>query len=182
MTRAKGYGVAHAYNAPLGTETYVFQDDGFIPNNPLPLIVRRGAVTPAASDPAKAFEATFRKNGWSNTWRNGIFDYHHYHPNTHEVLGIASGSASVRFGGEGGDLVAVTAGDVVIIPAGVGHALIDGSDELLVVGAYPGGRDYDTLRDDPHVIAESRKRIAQVPRPEADPIDGADGPLMKLWT
>ena len=103
-------------------------------------------------------------------------------PNAHEVLAVASGSASVRFGGESGDLVAVTAFDVVIIPAGVGHALIDSSDELLVVDAYPGGQDYDTLRDDPHVIAESRKRIAQVPRPEADPIDGADGPLMKLWT
>jgi len=181
MTHAKGYGVAHAYNAPLGTETYVFQDDGLIPNNTLPLIVRRGAVPPSASDPAKAFEATFRKNGWTNSWRNGIFDYHHYHPDSHEVLGIAAGSATVRFGGENGETVAVTAGDVVVIPAGVGHALIGSGDTLLVVGAYPEGRDHGILRDDPHAIAGARKRIALVPLPDADPVDGADGPLMKLW-
>jgi len=171
MARPSGSGAA-AYAAPHGTETYVFQDDGFIPNNSLPLIVRRGAVPPSPTDPAKS---------WTNSWRNGIHDYHHYHPNAHEVLGIASGSASVRFGGEGGELVAVTTGDVIVVPAGVGHALINGSDDLLVVGAYADGRNWDTIRDDPDVIAESRRRIAEVPLPDADPVDGADGPLMKLW-
>jgi uncharacterized protein YjlB len=75
----------------------------------------------------------------------------------------------------------MTTGDVAIIPAGVGHALINCSDELLVVGAYADGRDWNTVRDDPNVIAESRKSIARVPLPDADPVDGADGPLMKLW-
>lgn len=182
MVEAKGYGVAHGYNAPLKTDTYVFEDNGLIPNNSLPLIVRQGAVTPREKNPAKAFEEIFSRNGWTNSWRDGIFDYHHYHPDTHEVLGIASGSASVRFGGESGELVGLSAGDVVIIPAGVGHALIHGSHDLLVVGAYPGGGDYETLLDDPDVIAYARKRIAQVPLPDADPVDGADGPLMKLWS
>lgn len=182
MAKAKGYGEAHAYNAPLKTDTYVFQDDGLIPNNRLPLIVRQGAITPGSSDPAKPFEETFRRNGWTNTWRNGIFEFHHYHSSAHEVLGIAAGSASVRFGGEGGEVVGLTAGDVVVVPAGVGHALINQNGDLLVVGAYAEGRDYDTLRDDPKVIAEARKRIAQVPIPDADPVDGADGPLTKLWS
>ncbi|AWM86318.1 cupin domain-containing protein [Microvirga sp. 17 mud 1-3] len=182
MTEAKGYGAPHAYNAPLGTETFVFADDGIIPNNALPLIVRRGAISPSADNPAKAFETTFRRNGWTNSWRNGIFDYHHYHSTSHEVLGIAAGSARVRFGGESGEIVALTAGDVVVIPAGVGHALIDGGDGLLVVGAYPNGNDYDTLRGDPNAAAEARRRIAQVPLPDMDPVDGADGPLTKLWT
>jgi len=180
MVRPTGAG-AGAYQSSHGIETYVFQDNGFIPNNTLPLIVRRRAVTPSPDDPAKSFEVLFRNNGWSNSWRNGIHDYHHYHPNTHEVLGIASGSGSVRFGGEDGELVAITTGDVVVIPAGVGHALINGSDDLLVVGAYPGGQDWDTLRDDPNVIAESRSRIAKVPLPGSDPVDGPDGPLVKLW-
>jgi uncharacterized protein YjlB len=78
--------------------------------------------------------------------------------------------------------VGVSAGDVVIIPAGVAHARISQSDDLLVVGAYPGGRDWDLLRDtDSSRIAAARQRIVQVPLPEADPVDGADGPLMKLW-
>lgn len=180
MARPTGPG-ADTYASAQSTETYVFKDNGLIPNSPLPLIVRRRAVPPSPTDPAKSFEATFRENGWTNSWRNGIYDYHHYHPDAHEVLGIASGSASVRFGGEDGELVALSTGDVVVIPAGVGHALINGSDDLLVVGAYPGGSDYDTIRDDPAVIARSRQRIAQVPLPDTDPVDGADGALMKLW-
>jgi uncharacterized protein YjlB len=177
----EGYGATHAYDGSLKLETFVFQDNGIIPNNSLPLVVRRGAIPPSPLDPAKSFETTFWENGWTNSWRSGIHDYHHYHPDTHEVLGIAVGSASVRFGGEDGELVAVTAGDVVIIPAGVGHARINSSDDFLVVGAYPDGRAYDTIRDDPHALVESRKRIARVPLPNADPVDGSDGPLMKLW-
>ena len=182
MAQAKGYGVAGAYNAPLKTDTYLFKDSGLIPNSALPLIVRQGAVTPGGSDPAKTFEETFRRNGWTNSWRNGIFDYHHYQSTAHEVLGIVSGSASVRFGGESGDVVALSAGDVVVVPAGVGHALIRGSDDLLVVGAYADGRDWDTIRDDPQAIAEARRRIAQVPLPASDPVDGPNGPLTRLWT
>jgi uncharacterized protein YjlB len=181
MARAKGYGQPHAYNAPLSTDTFIFEDDGIIPNNTLPLIVKRGAVPPSASDPAKAFESTFAKHGWTNTWRNGIFDYHHYHPNTHEVLGIATGSGTVRFGGEGGEIVGVTAGDVVVVPAGVGHALVNASDDLLVVGAYPDGAEPEFIRDDSNAIDRARRRIKQVPLPETDPVDGPDGPVTKLW-
>jgi uncharacterized protein YjlB len=181
MARAQAYGVPGGYNAPLGTDTFVFDDDGLIPNSRLPLILRRGAITPDAGDPAKAFERSFAKNGWTNSWRDGIFDYHHYHSTAHEVIGLAAGFATVRFGGEGGETVGLTAGDVVAIPAGVGHARITQSDDLLVVGAYAEGRDWDVVRDDPGQIAAARRRIAQVPLPGADPVDGETGPLMKLW-
>ncbi len=97
-------------------ETYHFSDDGRFPNSSLPLLVYRGAI-PAD---ARAMERTFRVNGWSNVWRNGIFGYHHFHSIAHEVLGIAAGEACVEFGGPGGQTVEVRAGDVVVIPAGVG--------------------------------------------------------------
>jgi uncharacterized protein YjlB len=181
MAQSKGYGQAHGYNAPLGTDTFIFQDDGLVPNSTLPLIVRRGAIPPSASDPGKAFEATFAKNGWTNANREGIEDYHHYHANAHEVLGIASGSATIRFGGESGETVGVTAGDVVVVPAGVSHAVINSSGDFLVIGAYEGGREPNEMRDDPKAVAAGRKSAAQVPLPGADPVDGADGPLMKLW-
>jgi uncharacterized protein YjlB len=182
MAQAKGYGRAHGYNAPLATDTFVFQDDGIIPNSTLPLIARRGAIQPSAPDPAKAFENTFAKNGWTNSWRDGIFDYHHYHSTAHEVLGIVQGSATVQFGGEGGEVVGVSAGDVIVIPAGVGHALIKESGDLVVVGAYADGREYDIVRADKgQVDAAARARAKQVPVPASDPVDGATGPLVKLW-
>jgi uncharacterized protein YjlB len=180
MAQAKGYGDPGGYNVPLGTETYVFEDDGLIPNSPLPLIVRRGAIPPSLEDPCRAFETTFAKNGWTNSWRDGIYAYHHYHSTAHEVLGIAQGSGMLGLGGENGETVEVVAGDVLVIPAGVGHALVRGSG-LIAVGAYAGGRDWDLIRDDPKAIAAARQRIAAVPLPDADPVDGPDGPLLKLW-
>jgi len=79
----------------------------------------------------------FAGHQWGNSWRNGIYNYHHFHATTHEVLGIIRGHASVRFGGEQGVMLEVSAGDVVVIPAGVGHKKEGSSADLQVVGAYP---------------------------------------------
>ena len=108
---------------PVGgsTELRRFADDGRIPNNPsLPLVIYRLAL-PKSQHFAKDFETKFAANGWHNSWRNGVFDYHHYHSNTHEVLGVATGEARVCFGGEQGEVLALAAGDVAILPAGTGH-------------------------------------------------------------
>ena len=90
MVHSKGYGTVRGYDAPLGTEAFAFSDDGLVPNNSLPLVVRRGAVQPQSDDPARSFEQVFAKHGWTGSWRNGIFPYHHYHSTAHEVLGIAA--------------------------------------------------------------------------------------------
>jgi uncharacterized protein YjlB len=164
-----------------GVETFVFADDGRIPNSRLPLVLIRAAVPVRAGDPADAFERTFAANAWTGSWRNGIYRFHHYHSTAHEVLGIARGSAQVRFGGDAGETVAVGPGDVVVIPAGVGHKLLEGSPDLWVVGAYAGGRDCDLLRDDPDEIGPARLRIAAVPLPERDPVLGPGGPLLEAW-
>src|SRR5262247_4148774 len=82
-------------------QTVRFKDDGAVPNNPLPFCLYRGAVALADSaDPAAIFEQLFAANGWGDGWRNGIYDYLHYHSRIHEVLGVARGRARVRFGGD----------------------------------------------------------------------------------
>src|SRR5690349_8528761 len=112
------------------------RDDGSIPNNSrLPLVYYRSPVHLAGSlDPAAAFEQLFESNGWNGSWRDGIYDYAHYHSATHEVLGIARGRARVRFGGRIGKVLELRAGDVAILPAGTGHQRLSASDDLLVVG------------------------------------------------
>jgi uncharacterized protein YjlB len=116
-----------------------FKDDGVIPNNERwPLVVYRGAVSlPADLDPAAVIEDLFELNGWGDSWRNGIYDYVHYHSRIHEVLGIARGTGTVRFGGNNGKTVQLKAGDVAILPAGTGHQCLTASTDFLVVGAYP---------------------------------------------
>ena len=158
-------------------EQFHFADDGTIPNSRLPLLVYR-AVLPA--DPA-AMERAFAANDWSGGWRNGIFPFHHFHSTAHEVLGIAAGRARVMFGGADGREVEVSAGDVVVIPAGVGHCRVSNDDGLLVVGAYPGGADYDTCRGDPAQAAAVRRRSAKVETPSHDPVQGRAGALVRLW-
>src|SRR3954454_7750240 len=103
-------------------EQHRFADDGRIPDNArLPLLVYSGAVEPDSSDPAAAFEAAFARNGWRGAWRDAIHASHPYHSTSREVLGIARGSVQVRLGGERWLATRLEAGDVVVIPAGVGH-------------------------------------------------------------
>src|ERR671939_1971771 len=98
----------------------VFADDGLVPNNPMPFLIYKGAIDVGRVEPEAAIEDLFGANGWGDMWRNGIFDYLHYHSTVHEVLGIARGHARVRFGGDTGQEIDVAAGDVAILPAGAG--------------------------------------------------------------
>ena len=158
-------------------EIYRFGDDGRFPNSRLPLLVYRGALPP---EPV-AMEHAFVRNGWSNGWRNGIFTFHHFHSIAHEVLGIASGEVTVVFGGPTGREVTVRGGDVVVIPAGLAHRNVSQSDGLLVVGAYPGGTDYDVRLGDPAEHADAVRAIAAVPLPDRDPVCGSSEGLRLLW-
>ena len=159
-----------------------FDDDGAIPNNPqLPLLVYPGAVAVSGADPAAAFEEIFAANGWGGSWRNGIYPFPHYHSTAHEVLGIARGEAKVRFGGATGIVLDVHAGDVVVIPAGVGHQNLGASGDLLVVGAYPGGAGFDLCRGRADERPRVLDNIRQVALPAADPVYGRAGPLLAQW-
>jgi uncharacterized protein YjlB len=165
----------------IGIETLVFADDGDVPNNPaLALIVYRGAL-PDVPDRAAAFEEMFSGNAWPSAWRDGVYARHHYHSTAHEVLGIAAGAVRVRLGGERGETVEIRAGDVVVIPAGVAHKREWASGDLLVVGAYPRGQHPDLCRPGQAERERSLRTIASVPLPNADPVFGADGPLVKYW-
>jgi uncharacterized protein YjlB len=159
-----------------------FKDDGLVPNRPRwPLIIYRSAVDlDGHHDAAAVIEDLFEANGWGDTWRDGIYDYVHYHSRIHEVLGIARGKGRVRFGGKTGRIFTLKAGDVAVLPAGAGHQCLSLSDDFLVIGAYRRVGTYDactTVEDRPHAL----KTISEVPSPRKDPIYGTGGPLSKLW-
>jgi uncharacterized protein YjlB len=161
-------------------ETYTFDDDGSIPNSPLPVLVYSGALAPGAG--ARAYEELFAGHGWLGAWRDGIYPFHHFHSTAHEVLGIAAGSAEVMLGGPGGRRFELAAGAVVVLPAGTGHCNLGSSPDLLVVGAYPNGMDWDLRRGDPAEHDVAVANIARVPLPDQDPVQGTAGSLVELWT
>ncbi|WP_242916787.1 cupin [Pontibacter liquoris] len=154
---------------------------GNIPNNQqLPMLIYQH-VFESKENLVQQFKESFAANNWRGSWVNGVFDYHHYHSRSHEVLGVAAGSAILILGGPGAPEVTLKANDLLVLPAGTGHCLKSSSADFKVVGAYPAGQEnYDicTEKNDP---AETKKHIARVPLPTADPIAGKDGPLLKQW-
>ena len=159
----------------------VFGDDGVVPNNIRPFLVYQDAVKLDPEHPEETIEDQFEANGWGGTWRNGVYDYLHDHATVHEVLGVARGSARVRFGGDHGQELEIKAGDVAILPAGTGHQCIKASRDLCVIGAYPPGAKMEITTATPENHSKALKTIPQVALPPADPVTGKDGALMRLW-
>lgn len=161
---------------------HLLTDDGTFPNNgQLSLLVYRNALRIESKSAGSDVEHLFESNGWSNSWEDGVFDYHHYHSIAHEVLGIISGSSRIQFGGPQGISLMLEAGDVVIIPAGVAHKNLGGENNFKCVGAYPGGGDYDIKYGKAEERPLTDENIKKVPIPESDPVFGLSGPLIKEW-
>ena len=168
---------------PVTPVTKLFDDDGTVPNNPtLPFLVYRGGIDVAGQkDPAARIERIFARNGWDDSWRDGIYSFTHFHSMIHEALGVAAGRARVRFGGKAGEELEIEAGDVAVLPAGTGHQCLWCAAELVVIGAYPKRGKYDLCRGSKAEHAKAIVSIANVPLPDTDPVLGKDGPLMSLW-
>lgn len=161
-------------------EKLYFQDDGKIPNSKFPLLLYRNAFAERERAGAAWLEQQFATHNWTNSWRNGIYSFHHYHSTSHEVLGIYAGTALLHLGGEEGQKVKVSAGDVIVIPAGVGHKNLE-SNNLGVVGAYPDGRSWDLLRGLEEERPQADKNIAALPIPATDPFLGKNEGLTQVW-
>jgi uncharacterized protein YjlB len=162
-----------------GVEVLRLSQNGWMPNNEqLPVLLYRKAFAPS-TDMASAMEAAFERNGWPAQWRNGVYDFHHYHSTAHEVLGFAGGWGRLVLGGEGGHELVLRAGDVAALPTGTGHCKLEASSDFLVVGAYPKGEHWDICRSAPD--DDARERMRQVRFPASDPVSGPGGALVTHW-
>ena len=150
-------------------ETWSAPPGDRIPNHPsFPVLIYRGVG--AAADGPDAARGLFAAHGWGGSWVDGVFDFHHFHSTSHEALAVVAGAATLELGGPQGDSFDVTAGDVLVLPAGTGHRRASATGGFSVVGAYPRGQeDYDLRRE---ADAAARERIAALPVPPEDPVGG----------
>lgn len=128
-------------------------------------------------------------------WQYTMYSQSHFHSTTHEVLSVVSGSARLCFGGEENPQrveTVVTTGDVIVVPAGVAHRLLedqsgtstahgDGAG-FSMLGSYPkASQDWDMCYGTPDEDEQKvKERISQLRWLDQDPIYGLDGPAIHV--
>lgn len=155
------------------------ENEPFPNNSNLPVLLYKNVfgkeVTPSA------IEKRFSQNNWRDSWRNGIYNFQHYHSTAHEALGVYEGWAEVQLGGSGSKTVKIEKGDLVVLPAGTAHKRIDSGDGFAVVGAYPDGQSWDMNYGKTEEFIQARTNITKVKLPENDPVFGANGKMFEYW-
>lgn len=167
---------------PRNVVVKLFKENGGFPNNgKLPLVVYRQAFMLPKDGAPDQIERLVKENRWGNTWRWGLYDYHHYHSTAHECLCIFSGSVRVQFGGPRGAVIEAATGDVVILPAGLSHKNIGCSADFRTLGCYPAGQSPDMKYGKPGERPGTDRAITRVPLPQLDPVYGSGGTLAAAW-
>ncbi len=157
-------------------------ENGNFPNNPkLPVLLYKNVFDFGEARPAEAIETIFDKNNWGGSWRNGIYNFQHYHSTAHEALGVYGGWAEVQLGGEGSDIVRIEKGDLVVLPAGTAHKRMNSGNGFAVVGAYPNQQRWDMNYGKKEELDGAKKNIAGLGLPSADPVFGENGKMFDYW-
>ena len=107
----------------------------------------------------------------------------HFHSTSHEVLCVYRGRARLCFGHEDNPLrvePVVEEGDVMVVPAGVSHRLLEDVDgDFNMVGSYPKGCDWDMCYGK-EGEAGKVKGIESLDWFDRDPIYGDTGPVLEV--
>jgi uncharacterized protein YjlB len=167
--------------APIKVPAYQIPDNGIFPNSILPVLLYKAVFQLPNDHSPGLIESVFEDNNWTNSWRNGIYTYNHYHSITHEVMGIYSGDCHVLLGGDKGIQLLVEKGDVLLIPAGVAHKNVGATINFKCIGAYPDGKDFDINLGKSGERPRTDHHIKKVPLPKKDPIYGRDACLSRYW-
>ena len=115
-------------------------------------------------------------------WMYTMYSQTHFHSTSHEVLGVVAGRAKLCFGGEDKPRrfePTVQRGDLIIVPAGVGHRLVsdEGDEPFQMVGSYPHGKQWDMCYGQPGEEGKTRN-IEGLSWFHQDPLYGDTGPAI----
>ncbi|WYZ36858.1 hypothetical protein EsH8_II_000364 [Colletotrichum jinshuiense] len=177
-----GSKIAPAPLPSLRISKYLIPAHGLLPNTSIqnrPLMIYH-SVFPSASAPV--IESHLSSVGVVEPqWRFTMYSTSHFHSTTHELLCISNGRARLCFGGEGNEgrvEPVVQKGDVIVVPAGVAHRLLedyDGGFEM--VGSYPKGHHWDMCYGK-HGEEQKVGRICDIEWFTTDPVYGDNGPAV----
>lgn len=101
---------------------------------------------------------------------------------TLNFIDIIRGEVTVQLGGQNGKIQILRKGDVVLLPAGVAHKRLDGTESFEIIGAYPSNGDIlDMQYGDASDYEKIKENIKNVPRPLTDPVTGNPGDMDEYW-
>ncbi|KAK1675576.1 cupin domain-containing protein [Colletotrichum godetiae] len=170
--------------ASLRISKHFIQSHGLFPNTSIqnkPLVIYHSAFSSAS---ASSIESHLIFVGVVEPqWRYTMYSTSHFHSTTHEVLCISNGRAKLCFGGEDNEgrvEPLVEKGDVIVVPAGVAHRLLDDFESgFEMVGSYPKGHHWDMCYGKK---GEEGKvdAIAKIPWFSRDPVYGNRGPALEV--
>ncbi|GAA5845769.1 hypothetical protein JCM5353_004711 [Sporobolomyces roseus] len=152
----------------------------------IPLLIYHSVFEPSSVTPS-SLETHFRRIGIVEPqWRYTMYRQSHFHSTTHELLAISRGRALLCFGGEENERrveIEVVKGDVVLIPAGVSHRLLeDREGGFEMVGCYPKeAKGWDMCYGE----EKDREKVEKIRGlgwfDEVDPVYGSsEGPSTKV--
>ncbi|MEO5684893.1 MAG: hypothetical protein ABIQ88_19780 [Chitinophagaceae bacterium] len=160
---------------------YILPDSGQFPNSHLPVLYYPDVLPLPSLFAAAGIKSLFTRNGWTNNWKGGIYTYSHYHSNTHEAMGIISGSTIIRLGGDTGICLEINKGDLLIIPAGVAHKNEGRQDDIVCIAGYPEGKYFDINTGQPGERPDNDITIEAVPIPSNGPL-GLETEIFSVWS
>jgi len=161
---------------------FIKPDPPFPNNNMLPVLFYEHALRIPYLFPAMRIKGLFESNGWTNNWKAGIYEYDHYHSNTHEAMAVIKGKTTLLLGGRRGKKLIISKGDVIIIPAGVAHCTLGKENDVVCIGGYPEGKAFDMNYGHPGERPDADHRIEALPIPDKDPVFGTVKGLINLWS
>lgn len=121
-------------------ETYLLKPNQHAPNSHMPVLIYRQCLPlPLSEEKAATF---FASHAWEKRGAWGHIPQRHFHPNSHECYGVVSGESTLLVGcghndTDGGTEIEVSAGDVVVLPAGTGHCNLQSTLDYRYIGVYP---------------------------------------------
>lgn len=167
-------------------EQYRFERTQDTPNNVMPVLVYRSAFSTAT--PIGELRNILHSNRWQADGPVEANKTPVFHSKTHVLHAIVRGKCQLLVGGTQygpppGQMIYLSAGDIIVYPAGISHCLVQ-SDNYEFVTFYPeksNKRDDCECRASASAMKTYLKNIEKVAMPKYDPLHGKEGALVEIW-
>ncbi|KAB2576678.1 putative cupin domain protein [Lasiodiplodia theobromae] len=168
-------------------EFHRFEPTSDTPNSVMPVLVYRNAFS--TTMPIGEVRNILHTNRWlpdpiAETNKTPLFQ-----STTHELHAVVRGRCQLLVGGTQygpppGMMIYLSAGDMVVYPAGVSHCVVNSENFEFITFRPERSNKRDNVEPrafSPKEMKGLQKNISKVVCPKYDPLAGKEGPLVEIW-